>query len=411
MPAALAARVAPLLVISAGILGALAHDKSQSSAIDAAKERALLQDDACQSGSQGSSAHDQCAINALQVRAHRVHGSQHDVTHAAKLKLPAAVDYTEDVRRWQQTATGPQCSLPRASFAEANRTWSKILKRIATDAGQATPDRSPWSDGKPSPSRDAVYAQARAAFAREMFGGQPGILEGVGADWPAQQVWKTKEILASHLADNLFAVQTFTIPRWSTEMEWLVSQDRRPNATMAEYISRNESASNFYIFVDELIAKDPNLGTLHKVLKNDMMPYPDFAPSPDEKHSFVVLDGIASSHGLHQHEPVWLNQVMGRHGWWLLPPSVTSGLDWDGNLVNEEARAPIVDGVLYDSWNACEFLERRTPPPNSIFCASGPGETLLLPDKWWHGTCALDEMTAAAGGWLADMRISLADGR
>eukprot|EP00443_Scrippsiella_acuminata_P077660 CAMPEP_0115444770 /NCGR_PEP_ID=MMETSP0271-20121206/38569_1 /TAXON_ID=71861 /ORGANISM="Scrippsiella trochoidea, Strain CCMP3099" /LENGTH=398 /DNA_ID=CAMNT_0002870715 /DNA_START=110 /DNA_END=1306 /DNA_ORIENTATION=- len=388
-----------------------ASEALQSASVGTPEQQAVLEDDTCQIGSLDHTSPDHCAMHALQFRAQRMHGGQHDATHDRLIKLPPAVDYTGDVRRWQQIATGPQCSLPRASFEEANRTWSKIVERIALEAGEENPDRSPWAADRPKPNMDAVYARARDAFQREMFGGHPGIIEGVGTDWPAQQFWKSKEALVSHLALNQLEVMTFTIPDWSTEMRWVVPEDRRPNMTMAQYLAWNESARNFYFFVDELLARDPNLGTLHRVLKRDTQPTPDFAPTAEERHSFIVLDGIASSHGLHQHEAVWLNQVMGRHGWWLLPPSVTRGLDWNGGPINEKPRVPIVDGTAYDSLNACEFLERRKPPSNHLFCVQHPGETLLLPSWWWHGTCALDEMTAAAGGWLYDVRVSLADGR
>merc|ERR1712187_1015372 len=34
---------------------------------------------------------------------------------------------------------------------------------------------------------------------------------------------------------------------------------------------------------------------------------------------------------------------------------------------------------------------------------------LLLPEDWWHATCAVDDFTAAIGSWMMDQRRPMLD--
>merc|ERR1719221_1184984 len=54
-------------------------------------------------------------------------------------------------------------------------------------------------------------------------------------------------------------------------------------------------------------------------------------------------------------------------------------------------------------------MKQRTPPPGAHICIQQPGEALLLPEDWWHATCAVDDFTVAIGGWMMDQRRPMLD--
>merc|ERR1712113_1094854 len=104
--------------------------------------------------------------------------------------------------------------------------------------------------------------------------------------------------------------------------------------------------------------------------KADIEPLPAFAAPAWEKHAIFSMDGVGSSAGFHTHEAVWNTQVTGRKAWFLMPPSVE---------IEGKFGPPKVNGHVYDHPNACEFLQRQSPPLGSQMCILEPGQTLLLP--------------------------------
>jgi len=166
--------------------------------------------------------------------------------------------------------------------------------------------------------------------------------------------------------------------------------------TLATYLARNDSGHNFFVFVNEAENPPEELSNLVQDLSEDIQPMPAFSAHTTERHGILAIDGAGSSHGFHRHDGVWQTQVTGRKMWWLLPPSVpaTGGF----------RSPPIVDGQVYGNPNACELLLRRSPPEGAHVCVMQPGDTVILPDLWWHATCALDPITASIGGWLQDQQ-------
>merc|ERR1712190_567740 len=101
-------------------------------------------------------------------------------------------------------------------------------------------------------------------------------------------------------------------------------------------------------------------------------PTPPFAAAPEEGHSILAIDRAGSSHGLHTHGPVWQTQVQGHKAWWLISPSTSTN----------RGLFPVDGSQQFTESNACAFLRRDTPPPESIRCLVWPRETVIVPKSW-----------------------------
>jgi len=297
----------------------------------------------------------------------------------------------------------PSCNLAHASLAEANRTFSKMLGTLMmqSDAQQEV-DVHPWVADKPVQLGNP-YAQARRKFGNEMFGGKPGLVKGVTEGWPAMSRWASTEDLISRVGDRhipmmYWTYNTGTPIRADSLPENMRSKLHAPEPeTLAEYLAHNDSGHNFFVFVNEPETESKELAGLVKDLSKDIQPLPSFSAHAEETHGILAIDGAGSSHAFHQHDGVWQTQVTGRKMWWLLPPSVPG-------VAGKERTPPIVDGQVYGNSNACELLLRRAAPEGAHVCVMEPGNTVILPDNWWHATCALDPITASIGGWLQDQK-------
>jgi len=329
-----------------------------------------------------------------------------------------ATDYRPDVRKFVEAHKQSPCPLRRTDHSEASQFFARQLKKAIATTGEDPPNEQPWAGSLQKAKASAetsAYTAARLGFSSEMFHGKPGVIEGVAREWPALERWRSREALRDRLHGKEIKLSTFVYPDAIYDADGVPSmqQEHIDYESLATYIARNHSDRNLFYFINEPEDQhhDGDFGSNRaalELLRADAAPLPSFAASQEEHHAVVALDGVGSSHGLHRHGPVWQTQVLGRKAWFLLDPSVHGGTPTDsvGSHDDLEDRTPVVDGRLFAHPDACEFLWRRPPPPGATVCIVHPGETLLLPQDWWHGTCGLDELTAAMGGWLEDRRTS-----
>jgi len=312
-------------------------------------------------------------------------------------RLPAFDDYRKDAEVYLQTYEGgdlPSCNLRRASLAEAEAAWSDALEHELReiDGGglllEVGVDVRPWEHYKPELLNNPI-AKARKRFSDTMFDGLPGLVDSVTEEWPAKKLWKSTEDLIARLDNRRLAMMNWTYKHGTPDE----AEDVAPE-TLSEYIAHNDSGRNLFVFVNQPEGGVPDLQKLVEDLSNDAQPLPVFAARVEEQHAILAIDGIGSSHAFHRHGSVWQTQVTGRKAWWLMPPSV--------HAVGDYRTPPIVDGQVYGNPNACEMLLRRAPPPGARMCVMEPGDTVVLPEDWWHATCGLDVLTASIGGWLQD---------
>lgn len=284
--------------------------------------------------------------------------------------------------------------LPRVSVANATLAWSELLDRALDEQNvrQADADQTPWLSDRPRPNR-SPYDEARSLFPRELFEGAPGLVDGVAEHWPASRLWKDEASLLSRFEHLEMPLISFAYPGF-------LRQAHRGPETLSKYLERNESTHhNRFFFVDETQHSEPGLKAIMDSLHADVQPRPVFAAHPDERHALMAIEGAGASHGLHLHGPVWQTQVSGRKIWWLLPPDAFGEINLE---LNQGVPQPRVHGHLHR--NACDFLQRAQPPEGAQVCVVEPGETMIVPDFWWHATCALDHVTAAMGGFFIDNR-------
>ena len=102
----------------------------------------------------------------------------------------------------------------------------------------------------------------------------------------------------------------------------------------------------------------------------------------DGRNSFHVFSGMVkgSNHVFHKHDEAQIYQVHGRKMWWFLPPSF--------------GKPPKA--------NPCDLLtgKFKLSKKESQLLSSvlqQPGDTVLVPDGWYHATCALDDWTVGVG--------------
>lgn len=377
-------------------------------------ESALADDDTCIGRGAAELDANRCSLHALQTRERKVDGAavnEHAVQKSrsrakGKHKYVASgeVDYAADARDFladYRKHGAPSCRLLSASLPEATRSWSVMLERITEESGlsQAEVDSTPWLPDRPIPNQAAPYDQAREAFAEELFDGAPGLVHGVAKDWPASMLWKDEDNLKTRFSEFRMPLMTFNYPKF-------LYKNNQSAEDLSEYLAHNDSIHNLFFFVDESEPANAGLSGLMDSLHADVQPRPAFAAHPDERHAIMAIEGVGASHGLHVHGPVWQTQVTGSKAWWLMPPNAFGEMvDENSELLEHTAAGlpqPLVDGHLYA--NACEFLQRKSPPAGAQVCVVEPGETMILPTFWWHATCALDHVTAAIGGFFEDNR-------
>lgn len=325
-------------------------------------------------------------------------------------------DYGPDAQLWLKENPELRCDLPRVSLEHATRVFEDLIQEFHAQHPSEPFDPSPWATGKPRNDSPSPLERARYFLALRLFGG-PGIVEGVTSHWPAMARWQEPNMVA-RLGDHHFKVTRFNYPDY---VHTVSSTDYKSGMTFPEYLEKAYGSKGFFLFVNEPEQPDRGLNTTEEelgtmdLLRGDFQPHPRFATTPEEHHAILALDGLGSSHGFHIHGPVWQTQVVGRKAWWLLAPEVTGDVTVEeGNsreflgpkspLKNKRGAAPVVEGHTYKEPNSCAFLRKSTAPAGTRFCVAGPGETLLLPDMMWHGTCALDRHTASVGGWMMDRR-------
>mmetsp|Transcript_16224 Transcript_16224/g.19814 ORF Transcript_16224/g.19814 Transcript_16224/m.19814 type:complete len:1003 (+) Transcript_16224:128-3136(+) len=108
--------------------------------------------------------------------------------------------------------------------------------------------------------------------------------------------------------------------------------------------------------------------------------------SSSSSSGFHVFSAMVqgSFHGFHKHDNAQYYQIHGRKMWWFLPP----------------------DTARPEKGNPCRFLTAaysegesygKLPPENALSVLQQPGDTIYVPQNWWHATCALDDWTVAVG--------------
>lgn len=192
---------------------------------------------------------------------------------------------------------------------------------------------------------------------------RPVILHNATGTWGAHERWKNNGFLHQHGELRLMARPELVKG----------GSDHGESTSLKDYL--HDDALRKFILLDF------GNESLHRTLLPDCSPTPLPLMRIRDKVSFT-LGRNATGSGAHQHNENWISQIVGRKAWILAPPDSAKGLP--------EAASP------------CNLLEASKSgsqlPKDAFVCVIGEGETIYLPDQWWHATCNLDAITVGIGG-------------
>lgn len=319
-----------------------------------------------------------------------VHKQRHHASRDHGRVIFDTSDYRDDAAMYLKQALALQggssiksrCGgLTQMSLAEVEEHWRRWRQAAVAEATE-----------KGEKDMELVDGTARRSFNAKLDGNRPVVVQDVVGQlaWPAANQWGPSQMV-ERMSNQIFDLHSFDYPHWIIPKE--------EKETLGEYLNSNQSAQNLFLFASETKTGSIVDSAIVDVIRHDFAPHPNFAYPPEAKRAIFAIDAIGSSHGFHNHDPVWQAQVEGYKMWYLLPPDAPASEDRPSS--NPHARfAPLAGGKPFEHPNACAMLTRFVPPPGTLTCLVAPGEMILLPDQWLHATCGLSNYTAAAGGWL-----------
>lgn len=136
--------------------------------------------------------------------------------------------------------------------------------------------------------------------------------------------------------------------------------------------------------------------------KRESLPTPRLlSAGPRELSRHLSFQAYGTSHGFHKHCAAWHGLFAGRKSWYMLPREVhlfdesgaeRGSYDFPFDENPELQRANSVCGFK-PSVDIDVRRELHT-------CVQAAGEVVVVPNKWWHSTCALEPYTAGSGGLI-----------
>ncbi len=196
----------------------------------------------------------------------------------------------------------------------------------------------------------------------------PNILHNISPDWRAHATWDPIRFVRQY---GHLAAQTQT------------QLTHGPDSIKAsKAISEITALSQDPKDEDEVYLSFGNW-SLFNHLKADISPFPNHFKTTFDEFTFT-LGNLGKGSGLHTHDRAWVTQIAGRKMWLLAAPNALG---------------------LPEEVHPCSLLktlrEADSPPAslsNVHFCEVGPGETIYVPAKWYHGTCNMENFTLGVGG-------------
>ena len=227
---------------------------------------------------------------------------------------------------------------------------------------------------------------------------EPTILSNVTAGWPASRL--SREDFLKHFEGWRLPLSTFLRDCWLALVKQSGQLAEVPEeASFEEYLDLR-AATNRNIFVFLRDDSSQSHSNEHQVKKRkffDETMAQIFAPPTkfETQLRIFAMDGLAAGHGMHCHAEAWLVSLVGRKVWWAAPPSAAHvNTNSDGRPVYPyKSLAPEEGG-----WPCAWLLDEASAPPGTRRCVQHPGEMVILPARWWHMTCSLDELNMALGG-------------
>lgn len=246
---------------------------------------------------------------------------------------------------------------------------------------------------------------------------EPVLIKNLIGHWKAPERWTPewfRESAVEELNPSPIKAWNFTetIDPQCTTCDWterwgLHPLERKRSSYFDEWNVRSEGGTDF---------KEPNGVIFDPGHDCDTGEFDADAPTPAIFRPFcgnrhVAFAALGTSHGLHRHSPAWQAQVAGFKSWYLLPSETYTEPE---NLTTAGSPFGFPHELKVQRVNSlCGYLPSVPEVRDRIRnCVQGPGETMFVPNAWWHGTCSLDEYSVGTGGGLfqgLDVRITFAN--
>lgn len=208
----------------------------------------------------------------------------------------------------------------------------------------------------------------------------PVLIEGALTGWSSLERWASKasfEATYGHLALRAHALVNFTLDLAQDGAGLRPAMSTSHVRDLLVGLGRGEK-----LFLFESIDKEHSL---EPSLSADLGPVPAVSGLSfnDEKH-VLSIGGRGAGLPPHKHTAAWLGMIVGRKRWVLLPPSALSG---DEQLYLSTAlQSPA-------RWTEAHRARLRRDA-GLLECVQQPGELILVPAAWWHGTDNLGDVVA-----------------
>eukprot|EP00747_Dinoflagellata_sp_TGD_P170316 gnl/TRDRNA2_/TRDRNA2_201570_c0_seq1.p1 gnl/TRDRNA2_/TRDRNA2_201570_c0~~gnl/TRDRNA2_/TRDRNA2_201570_c0_seq1.p1 ORF type:complete len:482 (+),score=30.33 gnl/TRDRNA2_/TRDRNA2_201570_c0_seq1:120-1448(+) len=244
--------------------------------------------------------------------------------------------------------------------------------------------------------------------------GTPKLVKNLIHAWPALQKWTPawfEEQFVQEEHGPAWFIRPWNLsdaqnPHCGNECSWIFPRDP-DHAGISGYFRHWNARDAEGIFME------PNgviFSPQHPDLSEAPMPELFIPMLRDDyftvRQRHVAFAALGTSHGFHRHNEAWQAQVVGYKSWYLLPDHLYT------HPVDETTTGPPFGFPHEEPLQLANTLCGYTPEEDKVhahlsFCVQGPGEVMYVPRNWWHGTCALDEYTAATGGglWLEELRF------
>jgi len=99
------------------------------------------------------------------------------------------------------------------------------------------------------------------------------------------------------------------------------------------------------------------------------------------------VGGPGSGTPFHKHAMLWKGLTMGKKAWYILPPGSMS-----------EAMHDFTGPNLFPVRTFHGMMQTRKVGQRPLYCVQTPGETMFIPNYWWHATMNMEHFQVAYGG-------------
>lgn len=236
---------------------------------------------------------------------------------------------------------------------------------------------------------DKLYEQTRT----------PVVIEGAAREWPALKRWHPDTI-----ADELCSADGQ--PQLFDAFDEYSGSHRMTMAQYLAYARQQRDERPLYVFEPRYIEENPRLSTV-------------YATPPQFQHDLMALLGKerpdwrwllagpartgTNFHVDPNHTSAWNTVIYGRKKWIMFPPDVVP----PGVLPQPEAgRVEQPDSVM--TWFLEHYDEIREDPEyraSVCECVCGPGDTVFIPDGWWHLVLNLEETVAVTHNYVGPANL------